>query len=172
MSSEGGEGGERERFFYELLSSPHIIVADGDSSSLVNLSFFPSPLPHNVYGDSTVNGGEWGDYGSYLSFFVIICHHLFLHRRNEDGLSSVFIAHIVFSTNNTPPQHISNLYYLTPPSSSSSYVYLLFLLTHIKKRTRNFPHIPNNTQHHSFLSQRIQVHQSSLQRTPCRICTW
>jgi hypothetical protein len=45
-------------------------------------------------------GGEWGDYDSYLSFFVIVPSTV--SASTVDGLSSVFIAHIVFSTNNTP----------------------------------------------------------------------
>ena len=51
-----------------------------------------------------------------------------------------------------PPQHISNLYYLTPPSSSSSYSSSFSPHPHIKKRTRYFPHIPNNNTQTPFFS--------------------
>lgn len=82
-------------------------------------------------------GGDWGDYGSSCPF-LSSCH--------QSGRP--VICFIVFSTNNTPPQHISNLYYLTPTSSSSP-IYLLFSSPTPKTHT-NFPHIPNNTHNYSF----------------------
>lgn len=68
---EPREGRERMRFINELLSSPHIIVADGDTSSLVNLSL--PPLPQDVYGDFYSEwGGGLGRLRLFLSFFVIV----------------------------------------------------------------------------------------------------
>ena len=78
---EPREGRERMRFINELLSSPHIIVADGDTSSLVNLSL--PPLPQDVYGDFY---SEWGGgIGETTALLVLFCHRAI----KVDGLSSV-----------------------------------------------------------------------------------
>ncbi len=163
------------RFIKELLSSPHIIIADGDSNSLVNLIFLSLPclaVPTEILQWMGGSGETTALTCPFLSSYVINCFYI----KEKWTACHLFSSHTsFFSTNNSPPQHISNLYYLTPPPLLHPIFIFFFSSPTHQKRTRNFPHTPNNTHNYSFsLSTQThkQVHQSSLQRTPCRICTW